>query len=464
MSYQVEVADGPLGRDRQAVLATVLGQHLGVEPEEAELLALITPSTVGPLATAEAQAALVEALAAAGFSARAVGQAAPPPAPPAREPMPYAGAPETASRKSRAGLVVVLLALVTAGLAGAALTSRSDDPGTGTVDDPPPGAGADGRGATTIEDGVPEERPVDSDLADFETYGYSPRRGVNWGAFASGSQTRYSSSPDGTPVPVRDAPSRRHGAALSDVPNGSTVETDGCLPPRSDGGRWCRVDLGGSEGWVYDRFLTSTPQVPSDEADFARGYSLRRGVNWDAFSSGVRVRYAAAPRRTPVPIRDAPSARHGRALADVSSGSSVRTDGCLPRRDDGGRWCRTDAAGGEGWIYDRFLSDAPRPAPTRTPARPVGPDFALGYSPQQGVNWSVFESGRQVRTARAPGGSAVPVRDAPSRESGRVVGEVPSGGTVETNGCLPQRPEDGSRWCRADLGGAEGWVYDRFLD
>ena len=458
MSYQVEIADGPLGRDRQAALAAILAPRLGVEPEEAELLALITPSTVGPVATAGAQAALV----AAGFAARAVGQAAPP-APPASDPVPDGPAPDAAPRKSRAGLAAVLLALAVAGLAGVALASRPATTDTVIVDGPP-GAGTDDGGGTTIEDGAPEEPPVDADLADFETYGYSPRRGVNWGVFASGSQTRYSSSPDGTPVPVRDAPSRRHGTALTDVPNGSTVETDGCLPARSDGGRWCRVDLGGSEGWVYDRFLTSAPQVPSDEAEFALGYSSRRGVNWNAFSSGVQVRYAAAPRRTPIPVRDAPSARHGRALADVSSGSAVRTDGCLPRRDDGGRWCRTDAVGGEGWIYDRFLADSPRQAPARAPARPAGADFALGYSPQQGVNWSVFESGRQVRTARAPGGSAVPVRDAPSREFGRVAGEVPSGGMVETNGCLPQRPEDGSRWCRVDLGGTEGWVYDRFLE
>lgn len=404
MSYCVTITDGSLSRSRQAVLAAVLAQRLNVEPEEAELMALVTPCTVGPVATAGTRDRLVSALVGAGFSARAAE-----PAPLAvREAEPPAAAPDAVPARGRAGLVVaVVLALVVAGLAGAALASRPDDTDTVIVDESPPNAVmADGPDTVPVE----APPPVDPDLADFETYGYSPRHGVNWNLFAPGGQTRYSSSPDGTPVPVRDAPSRRHGTALTDVPNGSTVETDGCLPPRSDGGRWCRVDLGGREGWVYDRFLTSAPQVPSDDADFALGYSPRRGVNWNVFASGVQVRYAAAPRRTPVPVRDAPSARHGRALADVSSGAAVRTDGCLPRRDDGGHWCRTDAAGGEGWIYDRFLADAPRQTSSR-PSRPTAAVIVLGsYTPDD-----VYGLDARLAQARQTG---LAVETAPSERFG----------------------------------------------
>ena len=316
MPLLVEITEASLPRERQAVLARVLVAELNVEPEEAELTALVMPALVGPFATAADRDAFLVALAEAGFAARAVADEAPlaasPPEPayaapsyvpspvpavPVAPPAPaYTAPPEATPTSGSNGIAVavaIVLGVVAAVLAVVVITGRATTAETTVVSDAPPGgypaSGDAGADATVIEDVA--EAPVPTDDADF-ALGYSPRRGVNWDLFTQGSQTRYSGAPDDTPVPVRDAPSARHGAAVGDVPPGGQVTTDGCLQPRpEDGGRWCRTATTGGEGWIYDRYLLAS--APARQAPAPSGglqtVRLRDGQFSMTLSEGGRT-------------------------------------------------------------------------------------------------------------------------------------------------------------------------------
>ncbi len=297
MSLTVEITEQVLSRERQAVLSDLLVRTAGMEPDEAALTALVMPCAIGPMPSAEAQRSLLAALQQAGFSARAgtgdsmpdYAAPAPPPAYPAAAPAyvpqpaayptpgpyvpaaasPYAPTPAPATSSNTAIIAVAAVLGVAVIALAAVLWMRSDDtprttPAVSTTDTPP------GYGSTPIAGGETADtmasddyvEPVRSDGADY-ALGYSPNQGVNWGLFSQGAQTRYAAAPNGTPIPVRDAPSGRHGTAVADVPSGGAVSTDGCLPPRpEDGARWCRTDYAGGEGWIYDRFLRASAPAP----------------------------------------------------------------------------------------------------------------------------------------------------------------------------------------------------------
>ncbi|HEX9952047.1 MAG TPA: hypothetical protein VGB53_09785 [Rubricoccaceae bacterium] len=325
MSFLVEITEASLPRERQAALAQILIAELNVEPEEAELTALVMPALVGPFATAADRDAFLVALAEVGFAARAVADEAPtdalPPEPAyaaptyaaasapaayAAPPIPvapvapptYAAPPEAAPVSGSSGLAVavaIVLGVIAAVLAVVVLTGRGGREETTVASDAPPGGypssgDADGD-ATPISDAPEAETPVLTDDAAF-ALGYSPRRGVNWDLFSAGTQTRYSGAPDGTPIPVRDAPSARNGTAVDDVPPGEAVTTDGCLRPRpEDGGRWCRTDYAGGEGWIYDRYLLAS--APARRASAPSGglqtVRLRDGQFSITLSEGGRT-------------------------------------------------------------------------------------------------------------------------------------------------------------------------------
>lgn len=310
MPYRVQITEARLSREHQAELAALLVAHTGVTPEEAELSALMTPCAVGPVATAEARDGLLEALAAAGFGARATGEA--PGDPPAE-----------ASRSLAA-------------------------PETSPLDEPP------------SYEPLTSEEPVYEAPAPAAPPSVPAR--TNWGAVVLGVAAIAAAAVVAVVVLTRPAP----------LP---VVVENASAPPGYAGAEAPEV--------VY---VDETPEPveaadaapePPDEADFERGFDPRRGVNWDVFASETQVRYAAAPGRTPIPIRDAPSGRHGRAVGEVSSGGAVRTDGCLPRRpEDGGRWCRT--ADGQGWIYDRYLATSPPPTRSAPASEPTSVLVVLG--------------------------------------------------------------------------------------
>ena len=317
MPLLVEITEASLPRERQAALARVLVAELNVEPEEAELTALVMPALVGPFATAADRDAFLVALAEAGFAARAVADEAPraasapepayaapahipvpaaPVAPPAYAAPAYTAPPEATPTSGSNGIAVavaIVLGVVAAVLAVVVITGRATTAETAVVAEAPPGgypaSGDTGGDATPIGDAP--EAPALTDDADF-ALGYSPRRGVNWDLFTQGSQTRYSGAPDDTPVPVRNAPSARHGAAVGDVPPGGQVTTDGCLPQRpEDGGRWCRTATTGGEGWIYDRYLLAS--APARQAPAPSGglqtVRLRDGQFSMTLSEGGRT-------------------------------------------------------------------------------------------------------------------------------------------------------------------------------
>ena len=310
MSYTAEITERSLSRDRQAVLTDVLVRELNVEPEEAELTALVMPALVGPFETAADRDAFLVALAEAGFAARpGMAEAAyespaytppayVPPAQPAYTPPAYTppvqqavappGAPPPygpVTSSSGNGTIIgiaILLAVIAAALAVVVLTQnkRDDIEGTPVVETPPGGGtpSTDGGLVDTMAIDTGEtEAPVRTDDADY-ALGFSPRRGVNWDVFSSGQATRYASAPNGTPIPIRDSPSARYGTAVDEVSPGGSITTSGCLPRRpEDGGRWCQVN--GESGWIYDRYLTSAPrrQAPAASGGGVQTVRLRDG-------------------------------------------------------------------------------------------------------------------------------------------------------------------------------------------
>jgi hypothetical protein len=312
MAYLVEITEPSLSRARQAELSAVLVRELNVEPEEAELTALVMPALIGPFATAADRDAFLLALAETGFAAQPVADETPvappalstalpdPPAPPVVPPPPayvppaYAPPPDAVPASGSNRLVVgvaIALGVLAAVLAVVVWTGRGDGAETAADSGDPPGRYSEGEPleeATTIEDAPERDAPVRTDDADF-ALGYSPGRGVNWDLFSSRTQTRYSGAPNGTPIPVRDAPSARHGRAVDDVPPGEPVTTDGCLRPRpEDGGRWCRTDYAGGEGWIYDRYLLASARRAAPSGGL-RVVSLRGGQTSLTLSEGGRT-------------------------------------------------------------------------------------------------------------------------------------------------------------------------------
>lgn len=305
MSYRVEITGGPFSRERQAELVRLLVPTVGIEPEEAELNVLLAPCTVGPV-DAGTRDRLLDALGAAGFEATATGAApvytnepayaepayaepayAPPPAPAYAPPTPPYESPayeppapayaETVAEPARSNgmliAVAAVLGLLVVGLGVTALlANRGDAPDPVVVDAGTPGyGGSEPTPTTTIDDDLVDgsmvegsvvEEPTSAGSSDAAEYalGYSPRRGVNWDVFVSADRVRTAAVPDGTPIPIRDAPSGRHGDAIAEVAYGNQVRTTGCLARRDDGGRWCQVS--GDQGWIYDRYLQSGSAPP----------------------------------------------------------------------------------------------------------------------------------------------------------------------------------------------------------
>ena len=302
MSLTVEITEPVLSRERQDVLSDLLVQTAGMEPDEAALTSLVMPCAIGPMPSAEAQQALLAALHQAGFSARAgaAEAAAPPVVPaypaPARAGTPAAGphAPTPAPASSNTALIAVAFVLaIAAAIFGTLLLTRPD----GAAAPPPPVAATDtppGDGGTAVADdgdsgAEPSVEPVQTDAADY-ALGYSPDHGVNWSLFAEDVQTRYAAAPDDTPIPVRDAPSGRHGRAVAEVAPGAGVSTDGCLPARpEDGGRWCRTDVAGGEGWIYDRYLRASVPAPRPPAGSVQTARLADGQLTMTVSDGGRT-------------------------------------------------------------------------------------------------------------------------------------------------------------------------------
>lgn len=201
MPYTAEITERSLSRDRQAVLADVLVRELNVEPEEAELTALVMPALVGPFETAADRDAFLVALAESGFAARpadvpevaspaytppaytppaqpayappAVG----PPVQPAVAPPPPEGYPPPAPVSSNNGLIIgiaVLLAVIAAALAVVVLTQGTRDAGEQPVaeDRPPVYEGSDAPAVDTMAVDTGETQA----LADTDVPGYSPPR------------------------------------------------------------------------------------------------------------------------------------------------------------------------------------------------------------------------------------------------------------------------------------------------
>lgn len=55
---------------------------------------------------------------------------------------------------------------------------------------------------------------------------------------------------------LRTQPSAETGDRILQIPHGSTVTVNACLPKAAGKkGRWCRVDYNGNSGWAFDGFL-----------------------------------------------------------------------------------------------------------------------------------------------------------------------------------------------------------------
>ena len=55
---------------------------------------------------------------------------------------------------------------------------------------------------------------------------------------------------------LRTQPSAETGDRILQIPHGSTITVNACLPKvAGKKGRWCRVDYNGNSGWAFDGFL-----------------------------------------------------------------------------------------------------------------------------------------------------------------------------------------------------------------
>jgi uncharacterized protein YraI len=206
----------------------------------------------------------------------------------------------------------------------------------------------------------------------------------------------------------------------------------------------------------------SQPQA-APGADFALGYSPDRGINWAISEVVSRTVWVDVPGDGSLSLRDLPSGAHGDLLHRIPAGTRLSLTRCLPPRpEDGGRWCETSHAGQSGWVYDRYAREDGNGTATEASSSDEA-DYALGYSPNRGVNWTLVDRGERYGRVAVPERRPVPLRHVPSREHGRSLVDIPSGTELRLFNCLPRRPEDGARWCETSYGGQSGWVYDRFI-
>ena len=134
----VEISGGPFPPDRQDVLAAVLARVPGIEPEEAALLAVVTPCVV----RAADEARLVEDLSAAGFEARYVAEPVGTNPAVLTTPADANVVPVAASvGPSRVGIWIAVgaLAVVGAGLVGVGIGGRRAEPPPAPATDVLPG-------------------------------------------------------------------------------------------------------------------------------------------------------------------------------------------------------------------------------------------------------------------------------------------------------------------------------------
>ena len=161
----VEISGGPFPPDRQDVLAAVLARVPGIEPEEAALLAVVTPCVV----RAADEARLVEDLFAAGFEARYVAEPVGTNPAVLTTPADANVVPVAASvGPSRVGIWIAVgaLAVVGAGLVGVGIGGRRAEP--------PPAP------ATDVLPGVSEAREVEPLLSTPATPAARPSEEGAW--------------------------------------------------------------------------------------------------------------------------------------------------------------------------------------------------------------------------------------------------------------------------------------------
>ena len=139
----VEISGGPFPPDRQDALAAVLARAHGIEPEEAALLAVVTPCVVGDV---EDEQRLVEDLWAADFEARHVERQAASRPPVFATPSDADVMPVASRSRSHVGIWLALgaLAVVGAGLVGVGvgIGSQRAEPPPAPATDIVPGASA----------------------------------------------------------------------------------------------------------------------------------------------------------------------------------------------------------------------------------------------------------------------------------------------------------------------------------
>lgn len=162
-----------------------------------------------------------------------------------------------------------------------------------------------------------------------------------------------------THTPLQPAPSAQAATGL-DIRDGANVLLHGCEVIDAHGVTWCRVEVGGSRGWV-------------NEADLEQGRA----------SEGERAR-ALAPPVQAEPARSADASALGRVespegyanlrsrptiaaavIARVESGETLMVHGCGPHAGDSRVWCRVSYGDMDGWMTEAYLSvseDLPAPA------------------------------------------------------------------------------------------------------
>lgn len=306
-------------------------------------------------------------------------------------------------------------------------------------------------------------------------------------------------------VNMRSGPGTEY-EVVGQLKRAQAVDRTSCNADRT----WCYVRLDAGNGWVSERFLSTTdpdaapppPQtsatgqqyVTTSAVNMRSGPGTRYAVvdslegnaavtrgecstdgNWcyvsrsDGANGWVFASYLrpagtqSAPQQAPqgqgetfvakttVNVRSGPSTQYA-VIGQLDAGDRVTRGDC----NDSGTWCYVTHQGTGGWVANSLL----QPLGETQPQRPTEPQAGPGNFPNtgQGQDRGQNPAGTPDQAQRnATTASAMPVRSAPTLFSA-TVGRLGQGETVTLDRC-----DTSGDWCHITKADVRGWVPAAFL-
>ena len=178
-----------------------------------------------------------------------------PPVPPAA---PHAAPHAAATPRRLGGVIAVLVALV---VGMGALVLWQQRTAAAAAEARASTAEAEAASARRDADAQAEAARIERDASDAAARADAERQQAAARAFDAGyTATVWANSPGDGFLALRSGPTIGSGTRLLKIPHGDALALGGCLDPTtSPGGRygaWCRARYAGTDGWVFDAFVS----------------------------------------------------------------------------------------------------------------------------------------------------------------------------------------------------------------